>query len=154
MTGTLKAVETTIAKDDPDGELGKGGKGGNGGGNKPGPGTSPVKKDKDGQEGTFAKKAKVKYNMLAKVVDGKAIHNMYIQSIGGNVEKAELSIKVVGDKNNMSVDINNVVCDQKNVTWEGNMIKGLSLNQGKPEKLAIQFEDNIVHTLTIEVYEG
>lgn len=112
------------------------------------PGTQPGKQDFDPTKpGTYSEIVDVEYSVIAKSENGNLWHDIFIR-VDDNYNNVIMNVVVCGEGSNEKLNIAD--CDQG--TINENRVYGLTLFTGI-NKVSVRFNDQVRHTLTLEVYE-
>ena len=112
------------------------------------PGTKPSKQKFDPTlPGTYSEVVDVDYSVIAKTQNGKLWHDIFIQ-VDDNYDNVLMNVIVCGEGSDEKLAIS----ESDKGTLNENQVYGLSLYSGI-NKVSVRFNDQVRHTLTLEVYE-
>lgn len=97
--------------------------------------------------GTYTQVVDVNFSVLARVLDGKIWHDIFI-NVDDDYSDVQMTVIVCGEGSNERLDI----VDSSVGNFSENILSGFGLTTGI-NKVSIRFRDNVKHTLTLEVYE-
>ena len=112
------------------------------------PGTKPSKQKFDPTlPGTYSEVIDVDYSVIAKTQNGKLWHDIFIQ-VDDNYDNVLMNVIVCGEGSDEKL----AIAESDKGTLNENQVYGLSLYSGI-NKVSVRFNDQVRHTLTLEVYE-
>ena len=112
------------------------------------PGTKPSKQKFDPTlPGTYSEVVDVDYSVIAKTQNGKLWHDIFIQ-VDDNYDNVLMNVIVCGEGSDEKL----AIAESDKGTLSENQVYGLSLYSGI-NKVSVRFNDQVRHTLTLEVYE-
>lgn len=112
------------------------------------PGTKPsIQKFDPTLPGTYSEVVDVDYSVIAKTLNGKLWHDIFIQ-VDDNYDNVLMNIIVCGEGSDEKL----AIAESDKGTLNENQVYGLTLYSGI-NKVSVRFNDQVKHTLTLEVYE-
>ena len=112
------------------------------------PGTKQSKQKFDPTlPGTYSEVVDVDYSVIAKTQNGKLWHDIFIQ-VDDNYDNVLMNVIVCGEGSDEKL----AIAESDKGTLSENQVYGLSLYSGI-NKVSVRFNDQVRHTLTLEVYE-
>ena len=112
------------------------------------PGTKPSKQKFDPTlPGTYSEIVDVDYSVIAKTQNGKLWHDIFIQ-VDENYDNVLMNVIVCGEGSDEKL----AIAESDQGSLSENQVYGLSLYPGI-NKVSVRFNDQVKHTLTLEVYE-
>ncbi|SDO35864.1 hypothetical protein SAMN04487900_11711 [Prevotella communis] len=112
------------------------------------PGTKPSKQKFDPTlPGTYSEVVDVDYSVIAKTQNGKLWHDIFIH-VDDNYDNVLMNVIVCGEGSDEKL----AIAESDKGTLNENQVYGLSLYSGI-NKVSVRFNDQVRHTLTLEVYE-
>jgi hypothetical protein len=97
--------------------------------------------------GTYSEVVDVDYSVIAKMQNGKLWHDIFIQ-VDENYDNVLMNVIVCGEGSDEKL----AIAESDQGSLSENQVYGLSLYSGI-NKVSVRFNDQVKHTLTLEVYE-